>query len=364
MNKSAVSGAAGVIGLLAVVVGLAFFLWYRQQPKSYGETVLSPEVIEVNSSVESVPGAPSLTKQQLLIDKINRGIQFDLPNNRADWGNPKLDFSRLATSYYHRDGPLGRVLERFHWFAGPTNTFSADARLPASLCGSAVAGLGISPLPMACVSGAWSEPPIGVIFLGPGTIASYARPLQTVDFFERSPHIIEIATKTKSFSFVRDAELRGAHIRILPGLERKTLETAGPRGFYHVLVVETSRGSSARPSTELLTVEALRLFADTLAPEGIICFHTSSRDYDLDRVVAAAAGDCGLAARQGLDKGRALGQFTSDWVMVARNANDLRFLVPAGPGLPGASITWTNLGPAGIAVWHDAERPNLARVHR
>jgi len=363
MNKSTVVGAGSVIALLVILIGLALYLWYRQQPKAYGDTVMSAEVIEVTPSVEPVAGRPHLDKKQLVIDKTSHGFQFLPPADRAEHGDPTLDFSRLATSYYHRDGPLGLVLERFHWFGGPANTYHADARFPASLCGSA-AGQGVSPLPLDFLIGAWSEPPIGVVFLGPGTVASYARPFQFVDFYERDSRIIDLSVKPKSFSFVKDAQDRGAYIRILPGLERKTLETAGPRGFYHVLVIDTSRGNPARPSTELLTVEALLTFADTLAPGGIICFHTSSRDYQLDRVVAGAAAECGVSALQGLDRGRALGQFTSEWVMVARRQNDLGFLRAGGPAPAAGGITWTNLGLAGNHVWRDADRPNLAPVHR
>ena len=46
---------------------------------------------------------------------------------------------RLATTYYHRDGPVGRVMEKFNWSPGPPNcnTYHADARILASLFFSA-----------------------------------------------------------------------------------------------------------------------------------------------------------------------------------------------------------------------------------
>src|SRR5207253_1381177 len=84
-----------------------------------------------------------------------------------------------------------------------------DARLPASLCGLASANLGVSPLPTAFLAGAWSEPPLGMIFLGPGTLACYARPLQFVDCYERNQRIIDLSTKAGIFLFVSDAERRG-----------------------------------------------------------------------------------------------------------------------------------------------------------
>ncbi len=63
--------------------------------------------------------------RMLLIGQVSHGKQFQSP----------ADFSRLATTYYHRSGPVGRVMEAMNWFHGPENTYAADARLSAAQVG-------------------------------------------------------------------------------------------------------------------------------------------------------------------------------------------------------------------------------------
>src|SRR5262249_48701403 len=71
----------------------------------------------------------------LIHGHINHGMNFLRPGNKEDVGNPSKDLSRLATTYYHRDGPVGRVMEKFNWFPGKANTFDSDVRIGASLVG-------------------------------------------------------------------------------------------------------------------------------------------------------------------------------------------------------------------------------------
>ena len=84
--------------------------------------------------------------------------------------------SRLATTYYHRWGPVGVVMERYNWFKGPQNTFHSDARLPVGMISLAAAPLGVGNLPLDQLSHVWSEPPYATVGLGTGTMASYGRP--------------------------------------------------------------------------------------------------------------------------------------------------------------------------------------------
>ena len=94
------------------------------------------------------------------------GLNYLKPADPAWHGRPDRDFSRLATTYHHRRGPAGVVLEKFNWFPGPSNTYWADARLPASLAGLGSGTLGS--LPAELLVAAWSEPPIGVVGLEVG----------------------------------------------------------------------------------------------------------------------------------------------------------------------------------------------------
>src|SRR5437016_235181 len=69
----------------------------------------------------------------LLYNRINVGTNYLKPTKREDYGDSQRDWSRLATTYFHRQGPVGVVMEKYNWFPGKPNTYHADARLPAGL---------------------------------------------------------------------------------------------------------------------------------------------------------------------------------------------------------------------------------------
>ena len=67
------------------------------------------------------------------------GLNYQLPDGRE--GTP--DMRRLATTYYHRECPVGIVMERLNWLPGYKTdsddkrmTYWSDARLPAALVGN------------------------------------------------------------------------------------------------------------------------------------------------------------------------------------------------------------------------------------
>src|SRR5262245_60387636 len=162
-------------GILLLVAALAWFLGTRSRER----VELKP-----NSTASGITGT------NLLIDGVDHGLGLEKPINLQDQGKSDRDFSRLATTYYHREGPLGEVLEKFVWFRDKENTYPSDARLPASLVSNLAATYGSPFAPLATV---WSEPPIGIVDLGVGTLASYARPLQTMDFYERNEAIKDLS---------------------------------------------------------------------------------------------------------------------------------------------------------------------------
>ena len=119
---------------------------------------------------------------------------------------------RLATTYYHRLGPIGAVMERYNWFERAKSkdwnlaardkgkdwdpkkfnpksdttgqlVWSGDARLPAAMVGLGMTDLD-SGMPFNAIVNAWTEPPVATIGLGTGTMASYGRPYQHITFYE------------------------------------------------------------------------------------------------------------------------------------------------------------------------------------
>ncbi|MBI2805489.1 MAG: hypothetical protein HYX68_10975 [Planctomycetes bacterium] len=306
--------------------------------------------------------------RQLIHGHIDHGMNYLVPEKKADRGDPAKDRSRLATTYYHREGPAGRVMEKFNWSKGDPNTFHADARLPASLIFNALADVGVGNLPLTELVTAWSEPPIATIGLGTGTMASYGRPYQHVHFYEIDNQVQRLSfaaptrefgnwleygkakqksSRTVYFNYLEQALERGAAVQVLMGDARlrmnlpyenhyldnngqpRTDETdrgGGPNNFYHMMVVDAF-SSDAIPA-HLLTREAFKMYFSKLTKDGILCVHTSNRFVDLPLVVSAVSADLGFAHLRGHDinDNHSEGHYTSEWVMVARTSKDLAHL--------------------------------------
>jgi hypothetical protein len=355
-----VVGAALVLATLAGAI-IILLLFGRIFPQAFHETI----------EVQAGSQANGAVYQNLLVGKILTGRAYQPPADPADRGDPRRDLSRRATTYYHRDGPVGRVMEKINWFPGPADTYAADARLPASVIGAGGLPVGGS---LAQLVSLWSEPPFAAVFLKEGGMASYARPYQHVDFYERNPDIVRLSVGdagTRTFHLVHAAQTRGAVVRILAGDERTNLTNSGPRRFYHVLVVDVLRGHSLsgkypKVTQELLTREAMQQYFEALVEDGVLCVHVSNRVFNLDRVVADAVQDLGLGGLLAMDNaGRAGGvdHYSSQWVMVARRAENLRFLT-AVPANRAAAIRWTPTAATGKHLWTDEGTNSLLDVLR
>ena len=312
--------------------------------------------------------AQPYTYHQLVHGHILHGQNFQDPK-----------YSRLATTYYHRYGPVGVVMEKFNWFSqgGPDypgngyfmakqNTYHSDARLPMSLIGSA-GGLDGA---LSAFVAAHSEPAYATIGLGTGTMASYGRPYQHVHFYEIDNNVRKLSLPNPGgkqwFNYLQGAMDRGSIVQVRMGDARQrmakkyapywppeearqeaygeipnpthvpageqdgTAKGGGPTGFYHMMVVDAF-SSDAIPA-HLLTREAVQMYFTKLTEEGILCVHTSNRFVNLPLVVAAVANDLNLAYYTGhdspwdkhtKDKPAYIGHSTSEWVMVARKAKYL-----------------------------------------
>jgi hypothetical protein len=330
------------------------------------------EVLEINEH----PEADGKTCRRLLIDAIDHGTQFRGPANKA--GNqPNTNWPRVPTSYYHTDGPIGMAFSKLNWFPTKDPAWEADdARLPASLVASSACMASIGSWDV--LGAVWSEPPVGVVMLNNGTLAAYARPLQIFDFYERNPavvkHSVAKGNEPLSFTYVDDAKKRGAHVRIIEGNERATFAKDAPKGFYHLLVVDTSRGHPGLPTKELLTREAWQIYLDALAENGIVCVHTSSRDFDLSGIIASTTGDAGLAHLRIHDgaSDRNLGHYTSDWMFVARKQAMLEYLQEAAirrkqmnvGKMPHEAVDFGQVPSQATLIWMDAGANSLSGVRR
>jgi hypothetical protein len=256
-----------------------------------------------------------------------------------------VDLSRLATTYYHRYGPVGAVMEKFNWLPGPQNTFWADARGPTATVGL-LATLGASPLPYdALLNAAVSEPPYATIGLGTGTMASYCRPYQHLTFYEIDRQIREFSLPPRGnrafFTYLLGTMRRGANLEVIMGDARLTMEhqlaltTSNPdikiypilpgdkrtgaegedpggnrvsptlttstmfqnRDHYYKAIEVDAFSSDAIP-VHLITKEAIEMYLNKITYDGVVMVHTSNRHLDLVQPVAKIVEDLDEEFRQ------------------------------------------------------------------
>ncbi len=173
-----------------------------------------------------------------------------------------------------------------------------------------------------------SAPPgprrIGLIGLGAGTLAAYARPGDVVRVYEINPEVFTLADR--EFSFLADSPAR---IERVAGDARLALERE-PAQQFDVLAVDAFSGDSV--PAHLLTVQALDLYMRHLRDGGIVAFHVTNRFLDLPPVVQRIAAERGLAVALVHDAADDSHLRATDWVLVARDAVTLQ-----RPGIAGAT---------------------------
>ncbi len=222
---------------------------------------------------------------------------------------------REPTAYFHRDTGIGRVL------GAP----EASERFPR----------------------------VGVIGLGVGTLAAWARPGQRFTFFEIDPVVVDIARDSGEFRFLADSDADAIDVVIGDG--RISIASFPPASFD--LLVMDAFSSDAVP-VHLLTKEAFVLYRTKLTPGGIIAFNVTNRHLDLEAVVVAVAHDVGLAAtrwNRPPDVVATKARYAADWVFVGTT----QALDSLG-GLP----DWAAVPPVkGAPIWSD-QRSSLIPVIR
>ncbi len=171
---------------------------------------------------------------------------------------------------------------------------------------------------------------IGVVGLGTGTLACYARPGQAWHFFEIDPAVVHLARDSGAFSFLRRC---APQAQILIGDARLRLADLPPTSLD--LLALDAFSSDAVPM-HLMTAEAFAAYGRVLAPEGLLLVHISNRFLALAPVVAGAAqaeGWQGLrlvhvpSALERQDEGA-----VSDWIALSRSPRALAALKAGGTG--------------------------------
>ena len=154
---------------------------------------------------------------------------------------------------------------------------------------------------------------IGIIGLGTGTIATYARPGDFLHFYEINPAVKELA----AHPFTHLKQCAGAW-SITPGDARLSLENEPSQDFD--LLALDAFSSDAIP-VHLLTREAFALYLFHLNTNGLLAVHVSNHFLDLEPVVLRQAAEFGLHAVV-IDHDADPAQwwiYSSTWILLSRN---------------------------------------------
>jgi spermidine synthase len=192
------------------------------------------------------------------------------------------------------------------------------------------------------LAGAAAPGEVAVLGLGAGSLACYAERGQRWTFFEIDPAVAALARTPAYFTYLSDSPTPSD---LVIGDARLSLAAQSDKA-YDLIVVDVF-SSDAIP-IHLLTREAFQVYADRLAPGGRILFHISNLYFRLRPVVSASARSVGLVAvarRHEADTDTAEGGvFPSEWMLVARRAEDFGALAFDQRWQPGDSSEppWTD----------------------
>ncbi|WP_260598917.1 fused MFS/spermidine synthase [Sphingomonas endolithica] len=165
---------------------------------------------------------------------------------------------------------------------------------------------------------------VGVVGLGSGTLACYARPDQYWRFYEIDPAMVRIARDTGQFTFLKHCL---PDPRIVIGDARLNLQAT--RAASLDLLTLDAFSSDSVPM-HLMTQEAFATYARVLAPRGVLLVHISNRFLDLEPVVSSAAVAGGWSAAKLVyipdAGGRALAETASVWLALSRDPETIAVL--------------------------------------
>ncbi|HYC45541.1 MAG TPA: fused MFS/spermidine synthase [Burkholderiales bacterium] len=129
---------------------------------------------------------------------------------------------------------------------------------------------------------------VGIIGLGAGALAVYARKGDYFRFYEIDPQVAAVALS--EFTFLADAP---AQTDVALGDGRLSLEREPPQN-YDVLAIDAFSGDSI--PMHLITREAMATYAKHVKPDGAIVFQATNRFVDISPVVARLAAELRMTA--------------------------------------------------------------------
>ena len=122
-----------------------------------------------------------------------------------------------------------------------------------------------------------------MIGLGSGTLACASEPGETWKFFEIDQSMVDTARDPKYFTYIQKC---APDLKPVIGDARLTFARE-PDGIYDLIIVD-AYSSDAIP-IHLATQEAMKIYKDKLAPQGVVVMHVSNRHLELASVVVGIA---------------------------------------------------------------------------
>jgi hypothetical protein len=183
---------------------------------------------------------------------------------------------------------------------------------------------------------------IGVVGLGAGTLAAYARAGDKIRFYEINPEVANIARTY--FTYLQKS---AGQATVILGDARLSLENEPSQNF-DLLALDAFNSDSI--PVHLLTREAFQVYQRHLGTNGVLAINISNRSLDLEPVIGNLARLCGFEATviHQPDSDELRGILPSTWVLLSR---DLGFFerqpvraaasALASPSTAGTS-TWTD----------------------
>jgi len=232
-------------------------------------------------------------RESVLTDEQNQPEKYhELFHGTTKHGAQRLaaNLAKIPLTYYSRPGPMGQLFKEFD-----NNNQN------------------------------WT---IGIIGLGGGALACYAKSTQDWTLYEIDPLVVDIANNPAYFSYLKLCTQKTT-MRI--GDARLSLEKE-PDHKFDLLVLDAFSSDSV--PTHLLTREALELYFKKLKPDGILAFHITNRHLLLKKVLSIHAEHLHFAALiQEFKPQQDIPLVVStDWVVMAKKSETLAPLSLSGLG--------------------------------
>ena len=154
---------------------------------------------------------------------------------------------------------------------------------------------------------------VGVVGLGAGTLACYARPGDGWRFYEIDRDVIRVAQDRRYFSYLSDCAPGN---KVVEGDARLSMERERD-GSFDVIILDAF-SSDAIPA-HIVTRQAFETYGRKLAPGGMVLTHISNRHLDLEPVLAAEAAWHPQVLLDVQGSRKAKYQMESIWVAMSRD---------------------------------------------